>query len=62
MTFEQIWDTIKSLAKSSGRYERLYFSLLDLQTLDPDEFEKFKIEMENKKFKDEVDLILFLED
>ena len=57
MTKEEIYNTIKSLAHSQGCYSRL------LAQLDSDEEtkEKFLIALENQKFKDSVDLVLYLE-
>lgn len=61
MTKKQIRNTINELAKSQGFYSRLDKDLKILEETDKDEYERHMDCLENKGFKDEVDLILFLE-
>ena len=58
MKREEIMETIKSLASSQGLYGRLY---RDLMELDEDEYEQVMLELESQNFKDEVDLVMFIE-
>ena len=58
MEREEIMETIKSLASSQGLYGRLY---RDLMELDKDEYEQVMLELESQNFKDEVDLVMFIE-
>ena len=51
-------EKIKSLASSQGLYGRLY---RDLMELDEDEYEQVMLELESQNFKDEVDLVMFIE-
>lgn len=58
MKREEIMETIKSLAGSQGLYGRLY---RDLMELDEDEYKQVMLELESQNFKDEVDLVMFIE-
>ena len=58
MEREEIMEKIKSLASSQGLYGRLY---RDLMELDEDEYEQVMLELESQNFKDEVDLVMFIE-
>ena len=58
MEREEIMEKIKSLASSQGLYGRLYG---DLMELDEDEYEQVMLELESQNFKDEVDLVMFIE-
>ena len=58
MEREEIMETIKSLASSQGLYGILY---RDLMELDKDEYEQVMLELESQNFKDEVDLVMFIE-
>lgn len=55
---EQIIDTIKNLAKSQGFYSRL---LNCINNARDEEREAFLSELEEQKFKDTVDLVIYLE-
>lgn len=57
MNKEEIFETIKSLASSQGFYTRLYQYLSD----ESSESEDVLNMLEEKNFKDAVDLILYLE-
>ena len=55
---EDILNAIRKLASSQGLYGRLY---RDLMELDEDEYEQVMLELESQNFKDEVDLVMFIE-
>lgn len=61
MSFDEILNVIKSLANSQGFYSRLYKNILDLEENDPYSFSNLKESMENKNFKDPVDVVLYFE-
>ena len=58
MKMEDILNAIRELASSQGLYGRLY---RDLMELDEDEYEQVMLELESQNFKDEVDLVMFIE-
>ena len=58
MNRNDIMETIRSLALSQGFYGRLYRQLEDL---DDETYDEVMQELEEKNFKDAVDLVLFLE-
>lgn len=58
MKREDILKAISELAKSQGFYGRL---LRDLTSLDEEDFEKVMTMLEDLKFTDTLDLVLFLE-
>lgn len=58
MKMEDILNAIRKLASSQGFYGRLY---RDLMELDEDEYEQVMLELESQNFKDEVDLVMFIE-
>ena len=58
MKREQILKLFKSLAQSQGYYGRL---LAELNDADEEVRENFWQHMENQNFKDELDVILYLE-
>lgn len=58
MKMNEIIDTIKMLAKSQGFYGKLLNSIMSLDTED---FEKVKTELENQNFKDSIDMIMYFE-
>ena len=58
MKMEDILNAIRKLASSQGLYGRLY---RDLMELDEDEYEQVMLELESQNFKDEVDLVMFIE-
>lgn len=57
MNKQEILETVKSLANSQGFYTRLYEHLSD----NTEESEEYLNMLEEKKFKDPVDLILYFE-
>ena len=61
MNREQIMEAIKQLAQSQGTYSRFYRDLCEMREEDPERFDKAMTMLEEKKFKDIVDLILYLE-
>lgn len=58
MSKEEILKTIRNLAQCQGLYSRLYARIMELSE---DERDRFLQELEDKNFKDSVDLILFIE-
>jgi hypothetical protein len=58
MKRDKIMELFEGLAKSQGFYGRL---LRDLRDLDEETLERVWIELEAQEFKDEIDLILYLE-
>ena len=54
---KQILKTIKNLAKSQGFYDRLYNKLTD----GSEESEAYLEELVEQKFKDTLDLVMFIE-
>ena len=61
MNREQIMETIRQLAHSQGSYSRLYRDLCEMREEDPDRFDKAMTMLEEKNFKDAVDLVMYLE-
>ncbi len=57
MNKKQILKTIKNLSKSQGFYERLYNKLID----GSEESEAYLEELVEQKFKNAVDLVMFIE-
>ena len=57
----QILETIKQLAKSQGFYGRLLYNLESAESYNPESYEEFMTELENKNFSDAVDLVIYLE-
>ena len=58
MEREEIMEKIKSLASSQGIYGRLYRKLMEL---DEEKYNEVMTELESQNFKDEVDLVMFIE-
>ena len=58
MNRNEILEAIKSLASSQGFYSRLYDTLSNKS----EQAEEYLMHLENKKFADVVDLILYLEE
>lgn len=58
LTSEQAISLIESLAKSQGFYSRLYEQIINFTSEDLKDFEQF---INNKKFKSDLDFILYLE-
>lgn len=61
MNREQIMEAIKQLAHSQGSYGRFYRDLCEMREEDPDRFDKAMTMLEEKNFKDAVDLVMYLE-
>ena len=61
MNREQIMETIRQLARSQGSYGRFYRALCEMREEDPDRFDKAMTMLEEKNFKDAVDLVMYLE-
>ena len=61
MNIEEIMAAIRSLAQSQGYYGRLYNSLREMQTNDPDKWEGVKNKLEAQNFKDTLDMVLYFE-
>ena len=61
MNREQIMEAIKQLASSQGYYGRFYCALCRLRDNEPDRFDKAMTMLEEKNFKDAVDLVMYLE-
>lgn len=57
MNKQEILETIKSLANSQGFYTRLYKHLSD----NTEESEEYLSMLEDKNFKDPIDLIMYFE-
>ena len=58
MKFEEIMQVIKELSNSQGFYGRLYNGIM---TLDDEDLETTKQELERQNFKDVIDIILYFE-
>lgn len=61
MKMNEIITEIRTLAKSQGFYGRLLEQLLTMQDDNPEAYEMVSEELERQKFRDPVDLILYLE-
>lgn len=61
MNREQIMEAIRQLAHSQGSYTRFYRDLCEMRENEPERFDKAMTMLEEKKFKDTVDLVLYLE-
>ena len=61
MNREQIMETIRQLANSQGSYGRFYRALCEMRDNEPDRFDKAMTMLEEKNFKDAVDLVMYLE-
>ena len=59
MNRQQILDTFRSLAKSQGFYGRLLDYIYSMEEGDQD---RYLSHLEQQKFRDSVELILYLED
>jgi hypothetical protein len=58
MKEKQILKAIENLAMSQGFYGRL---LRDIKSLPKEDYKKYIEELEDQNFKDEVDMVLYLE-
>lgn len=61
MNREQIMEAIRQLAHCQGTYTRFYRDLCEMREEDPERFDKAMTMLEEKNFKDAVDLVLYLE-
>ena len=61
LTAEQVIDIIKELAKSQGRYSRMYSQIKTWETEDKELYEAFKTGVELQKFSDTLDVVMFFE-
>lgn len=61
MSFDEVMDVIRSLARSQGSYGRLYYSILEMKKNNPDEYAYFKADIEGQEFTDIVDVIMYFE-
>lgn len=61
LTAEQVIEIIKELAKSQGRYQRIYETLLELERTEPESYESIKTGFELQKFSDTLDVVMFFE-
>ena len=61
MKINEILCAIRSLAQSQGFYSRLYSDLLSVKQSSPDEWADIVTVLENRNFKDTVDMVLFFE-
>ena len=61
MNREQIMETIRQLAHSQGSYSRFYRDLCEMRDNEPERFNEAMTMLEEKNFKDAVDLIMYLE-
>ena len=58
---DQVIDVIYTLAESQGYYGRLFEKIVYLYQNEPDSFEEFARIVEEQKFTDPVDVVLFFE-
>ena len=61
MKINEILSAIRSLAQSQGFYSRLYSDLLSVKQSSPDDWADIVTVLENRNFKDTVDMVLFFE-
>ena len=61
MNMNMILYEIRQLSFSQGFYGRLYNTLIELQSNDPEKYEEIKEELEAQNFKDAVDMVLYFE-
>lgn len=61
MNREQIMETVKQFAQSQGSYGRFYRDLCEMRNNEPERFNEAMTMLEEKNFKDAVDLIMYLE-
>ena len=61
MKINEILSAIRSLAQSQGFYSRLYSDLLSVKQSAPDDWADIVTVLENRNFKDPVDMVLFFE-
>ena len=61
MNREQIMEAIRQLAHSQGSYSRFYRDLCEMRDNEPERFDRAMTMLEEKNFKDTVDLVMYLE-
>lgn len=61
MDRHQILKAIEDLAQSQGFYGRLRNYLKELEEYDKDHYDNVMTQLENKHFKDTVEMVLFFE-
>lgn len=59
---DDILKTFEGLSRSQGFYGRLLRQLYDMRENDPDEYERYMQELEDQEFKDELELIMYIEE
>lgn len=60
-SFRMIFDTVKSLRHSQGFYSRLYNDLIENIKYNKEDLSDFLNNSELPKFKDNVDVVMYLE-
>lgn len=61
MSFDEVMDVIRSLARSQGSYGRLYYSILEMKKDNPEEYAYFKEDIAGQMFTDIIDVIMYFE-
>ena len=61
MNRQQILDAIKNLSFSQGFYGRLLNNIIGLRKHDNEHYESLMEDLESKKFKNVVDIVLYFE-
>lgn len=59
---DDILNIFEGLSHSQGRYGRMLRDLYEMREEEPEEYDKYMIELENKEFTDPLDLIIYLEE
>lgn len=54
-------EAIRQLAQSQGFYSRFYRDLCEMRDNEPERFDKAMEMLEEKQFRDTVDLVMYLE-
>ena len=58
---EHVIELVRQLSHSQGYYGRLLEQILYLRDCEPEAFEEFKMVIEEQRFKNPVDVVLFFE-
>ena len=58
---DQVIEVVRMLSHSQGFYGRLLEEIMYIKDYEPEKFETFKELIEEQKFKDPVDVVLFFE-
>ena len=61
MRFEEIMESIKSLASSQGFYGRLLASMETMEEMFPQDYAELVEELESQNFENAVDLVMYFE-